>query len=67
MDYEGRSFKARMRLANKLGARQVAILGGDELAAGVWAVRDMAGGEQETIAAGEVVTYLLDKTGVRQR
>ncbi len=38
---EGRSFKSRMKQANKLGARFVAILGEDEIARGVWTMRDM--------------------------
>ena len=36
LDPEGRSFKSRMKQADKLGARYVAILGDDELAKGVW-------------------------------
>jgi len=63
MDYEGRSFKARMKLANKLGARFVAILGDDELVAGSWSVRDMAGSAQETVPAAEIVPYLCAKLG----
>ena len=36
LDPEGRSFKSRMKQADKLGARFVAILGDDEMARGVW-------------------------------
>ena len=36
LDPEGRSFKSRMKQADKLGARFVAILGEDEIARGVW-------------------------------
>ena len=42
LDPEGRSFKSRMKQADKLGARYAAILGDDELAKGVWTLRDMA-------------------------
>ena len=42
LDPEGRSFKSRMKQADRLGARFVAILGDDEIARGAWAVRDMA-------------------------
>ena len=34
LDPEGRSFKSRMKQADKLGARFVAILGDDEMARG---------------------------------
>jgi histidyl-tRNA synthetase len=58
MDHEGRSFKARMKLADKLGARFVAILGDDELQKGVWAVRDMRGSSQETLEEARLVEEL---------
>jgi histidyl-tRNA synthetase len=50
MDYENRSFKARMKLADKLGARLVAIRGDDERARGVWALRDMGSSQQKDVA-----------------
>jgi histidyl-tRNA synthetase len=58
MDHEGRSFKARMKLADKLGARYVAILGDDELKQGVWSLRDMLSSTQEPITAAELVARL---------
>ena len=64
MDHEGRSFKARMKLANKLGARYVAILGEEELAAGVWSVRDMAASTQESLGEGQVAAELCKRLGV---
>jgi histidyl-tRNA synthetase len=64
MDLEGRSFKARMKLANKLGARYVAMLGDDELEAGVWTLRDMAGSTQEPVAEAQVVAELCKRLGV---
>ncbi len=45
-DYLGRSLKAQMKFAGKLGCRFVVILGGDEIKRGTAAVRDMAGGSQ---------------------
>ncbi|MFA0767605.1 MAG: hypothetical protein OXFUSZZB_000933 [Candidatus Fervidibacter sp.] len=45
-DYLGRSLKAQMRFADKLGARFVLILGEDELRDGSVTVRDMARSEQ---------------------
>ena len=61
MDYEGRSFKSRMKLADKLGARYVAILGEDEMARGAWTVRDMAGSAQESVALSAIVEHLEEK------
>jgi len=61
MDYEGRSVKARMRMADKLGARYVAILGPDEMAKGVWSLRNMASSTQEAIAEVDLVGVLKEK------
>ncbi len=62
LDPEGRSFKSRMKQANKLGARFVAILGDDEIARGVWTVRDMERSEQEDVPEGRVLEHLKEKT-----
>jgi histidyl-tRNA synthetase len=61
LDPEGRSFKSRMKLADKLGARYVAILGEDEIKKGVWTVRDMAGSAQEDVAESRVLDHLKEK------
>ena len=50
MDYEGKSLKSQMRRAGKLQARQVLILGEEELARGIGQLRDMDAGTQEEIA-----------------
>jgi histidyl-tRNA synthetase len=62
LDPEGRSFKSRMKQANKLGARFVAIRGEDEAARGVWTVRDMTRSEQEDVPQGRVLEHLKEKT-----
>jgi len=62
LDPEGRSFKSRMKQASKLGARFVAILGEDEVARGVWTVRDMTRSEQEDVPQGQVLEHLKEKT-----
>ena len=54
MEYTGKSLKAQLRRADKLGARQVLILGGDELARGVAQWRDMAAGTQEELPLAEL-------------
>jgi histidyl-tRNA synthetase len=50
-----------MKRADKLSARYVALLGDDELAKGVWTVRDMSGSAQETVEAARVAAYLKEK------
>ncbi len=58
MDYEGKSLKSQMRLADKLGIRHVLILGDDELKKKQVAVRDMLTQEQMEIPIGEVASRL---------
>ncbi|MGE5416426.1 MAG: histidine--tRNA ligase [Acidobacteriota bacterium] len=53
-DYMGRSLKAQMKFADKTGARLVAIIGEDEVARRVYAVRDMSNQSQTEISAGEI-------------
>ena len=48
-DYEGRSLKAQMRSANKLGARFVLIVGEDEARQGVFRLRNMATAEEKVL------------------
>ena len=50
VDYETRSLAAKMRAANKLGARWVVLLSTDEASRRVARVRDMASGEQTEVA-----------------
>ena len=50
----GRSLKAGLKWAAKLGARMVVIVGGDELAAGVVVLRDLDRGEQQAVPIAEV-------------
>jgi histidyl-tRNA synthetase len=61
LDPEGRSFKARMKQADRLGARLVAILGEDEMARGVWTVRDMTRSAQEDVPEGRILEHLKEK------
>jgi histidyl-tRNA synthetase len=55
IDYEGRSLKAQMRRANKLGARYVLIIGEEELETGRALLRDMTRKDQEEIRLDEAV------------
>jgi histidyl-tRNA synthetase len=61
MDQEGRGLKSQMKKADRLGARYVAILGEDELAAGTWTVRDMRGSTQESVPDARLVDYFKEK------
>ncbi|HJS59451.1 MAG TPA: histidine--tRNA ligase [Vicinamibacteria bacterium] len=61
LDTEGRSFKARMKLADKLGAGYAAILGDDEMKRGAWSVRDMAASTQADVAADRIVEHFKEK------
>jgi histidyl-tRNA synthetase len=62
LDPEGRSFKSRMKQADKLGARFAAILGDDELRRGVWTLRDMARSEQRDVTEDEILEHIKEKT-----
>jgi len=62
LDPEGRSFKSRMKQADRLGARFVAIRGDDERARGVWTLRDMARSTQEDVEEARVLDHLKERT-----
>jgi histidyl-tRNA synthetase len=62
LDPEGRSFKSRMKQADKLDVRFVAILGEDEAARGVWTIRDMTRSQQEDVPKERVLEHLKEKT-----
>ena len=51
---KGRSMKAQMREANRQRARFVAIVGDDELVQGVVQLKDMDGGNQETVSPSAI-------------
>ena len=55
-DLMGRSVKAQMKYANKLGARYRMVLGDNELTEGHAALKAMATGEQQDITLGEGFT-----------
>jgi len=61
MDYGERSMKAKMKLADKLAARYVAILGDEEIGKGVWVVRDMGASSQEEVAEERLAAHLMEK------
>jgi len=61
MEHEGRGLKSQLKRADKLGARLVALLGEDELAKGVWTLRDMAGSSQEQVSEDRAAAHIKEK------
>ena len=60
-DYQGKSLKAQFKLADKLGASHIVIIGGDELAVGKVKLRDMATHEErliDRVGAAEIIAAL---------
>lgn len=53
-----KKLKRALETANKTGARYALILGDNEIAAGVYALKDMTSGEQRNLARGEIVDAL---------
>lgn len=60
-DYLGKSMKAQMKAADRLSARQVVILGDDELAQGVANLKDMETGEQISVPLAELIEKVQSK------
>ncbi|AGL02097.1 histidine--tRNA ligase [Desulfoscipio gibsoniae] len=58
MDYQGRSLKAQMKYAGKLGVRYTVIIGEDELQKGSVVLRDMTAGSQRDIPADQIISAL---------
>ncbi|HHS12974.1 MAG TPA: histidine--tRNA ligase [bacterium] len=63
MGFGGRSLKARLREANRRGARYVLILGESELSRKRIQIKNMQGGEQREIAFEEVVSFFKEGDG----
>jgi histidyl-tRNA synthetase len=55
MEFEGRSMKAQMKRADRLGARVTLIVGADEIARGEVTLRDMRGSEQRAVTRADVI------------
>ncbi len=61
IDHMERSVKAQFKYADKIGAKYVAVIGGNELLEGKANVKKMATGESESVAFGDFVAYFLGK------
>ena len=57
-DHMGRSLKAQLKYANKLGASRVVIIGEDEMQRGEAVVRDMQNSEENTVPFGELNEFI---------
>ena len=58
LDHAARSMKAQFKFANKLGAKKVIVIAGDELEKGVVKLRDMESSTEEELARSEIVSKL---------
>jgi histidyl-tRNA synthetase len=63
IEVTGRSLKASLKWASKIGASVAVIIGEQELAKGVAVVRDLDRGEQQTVALGDVVATVVGLVG----
>ena len=61
VDLMERSVKAQFKYADKIGAKYVAVIGGNELAEGKANVKCMTNGESESVAFEDMVTYFQEK------
>ena len=64
-DYEGRSLKGAMRLANDVGARYCLLLGEDELNKGVVTLKDMASGDQKEVKVEGLIEELMTNVKIQ--
>lgn len=62
-DYEGRSLKGQMRLAGKLKAHTVVIVGDDEIGKGRAVVKNMHTGEQEDVRIEDLPRHFVRVEG----
>lgn len=53
-DYQGRSVKSQMREANRLNAKKVIMLGGEEYKRGRVVLKNMLNGEQEEVSISDI-------------
>ncbi len=57
-DLNGRSVKAQMKYADKIGANYTVVIGDDEIARGSYPVKNMQTGETVNVAPGEIVNVV---------
>ena len=60
-DHLGRSVKAQFKYADKIGAKYVAVIGGNELTSGVMNVKNRTTSAQESVAFAAAAEYFAGK------
>jgi histidyl-tRNA synthetase len=63
LDHQGRSLKSQFKQADRLGARFVAVLGPDELAAGEFTLRDMSTKQETRVAIASAEAAIAASLG----
>jgi histidyl-tRNA synthetase len=66
MNYTGKAFKGQFKQALKSGARHLVIMGDDEMARGVVAVKDTTTELQEEVVITNVARHIKEKIGEQQ-
>ncbi len=61
IDHQSRSLKSQFKLADKLGARLVVIIGPEEFAQGLVKVRNMDSHEEQLVAIQEALVYIMEQ------
>ncbi|MEE8349522.1 MAG: histidine--tRNA ligase [Acidobacteriota bacterium] len=58
VDFQGRSLKAQMRLANRLRSRYTCVVGEDEMSSGQFPLKRMHDGHQEIVGRSEIAQHV---------
>ena len=58
IDFQGRSLKAQMRLANRLSSRYTCIVGDEEMTSGRFPLKRMENGQQATVERQEIAAHV---------
>ena len=61
-DIVGRGFKAQMKYADKTRARYLIVVGGDELASGVFKIKNMDNGAETAVARADLAAFFSANT-----
>jgi len=59
--FDGRSMKSQFKSADRSGARLALVVGDNELAAGTVTLRDLRGGEQETVDRADLLKHVQER------
>ena len=61
IDHIGRSVKAQLKYADKIGAKFVAVIGEEELKTNVFNVKNMADGTARAVKREDIYSYLIEE------